>query len=161
MRNVRYLIIGAGVSGLSLASYLGDEDYLIVEREDRPGGLCKTFYQDGVVWDYAGHFFHFANPEIKASFEAEIAPGDMVKCIKNTDINYKGQSIDYPFQMNIHQLPKSEFIDCLYDLFHKDEKEAYGSFQDMLYGKFGKSITDACLGWEESERLLYNIADKL
>ncbi len=27
--------------------------------------------------------------------------------------------------------------------------------------EFGKSITDACLGWEESERLLYNIADKL
>ena len=27
--------------------------------------------------------------------------------------------------------------------------------------EYGKSITDACLGWEESERLLYNIADKV
>ena len=26
---------------------------------------------------------------------------------------------------------------------------------------FGKSITDACLGWEETERLLYRIADRL
>ncbi len=26
---------------------------------------------------------------------------------------------------------------------------------------YGKSITDACLGWEESERLLYDIADRL
>ena len=41
-------------------------DYLIVEKEDRPGGLCKTFYQDGFVWDYAGHFFHFVTPEIRA-----------------------------------------------------------------------------------------------
>ena len=24
---------------------------------------------------------------------------------------------------------------------------------------YGKSITDACLGWEESERLLYEIAE--
>ena len=28
-------------------------------------------------------------------------------------------------------------------------------------GVYGKSITDACLGWEKSERLIYEIADKL
>ena len=27
--------------------------------------------------------------------------------------------------------------------------------------EFGKSITDACLGWDESEKLLYNIAEKV
>ena len=26
---------------------------------------------------------------------------------------------------------------------------------------FGKSITDPCLGWEKTERLIYDIADKL
>ena len=26
-------------------------------------------------------------------------------------------------------------------------------------GVYGKSITDACLGWEKSERLIYEIAD--
>ena len=26
-------------------------------------------------------------------------------------------------------------------------------------GVYGKSITDACLGWTESEKLLYDIAD--
>ena len=25
---------------------------------------------------------------------------------------------------------------------------------------YGKSITDACLGWEDSERLLYEIAER-
>lgn len=47
--------------------------------------------------------------------------------------------------MNIHQLPKQDFIDCLYDLFHREEKDAYSSFEDMLYGKFGKSITEKFL----------------
>ena len=28
-------------------------------------------------------------------------------------------------------------------------------------GVYGKSITDACLGWEKSERLIYEIADLL
>lgn len=26
---------------------------------------------------------------------------------------------------------------------------------------YGKSITDPCLGWEESERLLYDIAEEI
>ena len=144
MRKIKYLIIGAGISGLSVAMQL-KEDYLIIEKENRVGGLCKTFYQDGFVWDYAGHFFHFATPEIKSFFEQRIPACEMVKCIKKTTINYNGIRVDYPFQMNIHQLPKDEFIDCLYDLFHREEKKEYNGFEEMLYGKFGKSITEKFL----------------
>lgn len=144
MKSVETLIIGAGVSGLTYAAYT-DEDYLIVEKDGAPGGLCRTFYKEGFVWDYAGHFFHFAHQDLKADFEKEIHPEDMVKCLKETNINYKGTIVDYPFQMNIHQLPKAEFIDCLYDLFHRTEKDSYSSFEDMLYGKFGKSITEKFL----------------
>lgn len=144
VKNVHTLIIGAGISGLTYAACTKD-DYVIVEKEDRPGGLCKTFYQDGFVWDYAGHFFHFATPEIRTFFEQKISATDMVKCVKDTNINYNGTSVNYPFQMNIHQLPKDEFIDCLYDLFHRAEKNKYENFEDMLYGKFGKSITEKFL----------------
>lgn len=144
MKTVETLIIGAGVTGLTYAANT-NEDYIIFEKESAPGGLCKTFYQDGFVWDYAGHFFHFATPELKEKFEKEISADNMVQCIKNTNINYMGNIIDYPFQMNIHELPKDEFIDCLYDLFHRNEKEDYDNFEEMLYGKFGKSITEKFL----------------
>ena len=33
--------------------------------------------------------------------------------------------------------------------------------QKVGEGIYGKSITDPCLGWEESEKLLYTIADML
>lgn len=144
MRELETLIIGAGISGLSYASYTS-EDYLIIEKESNPGGLCRTIYQDGFVWDYAGHFFHFAHPKLREDFEKEIRTEDMVKCVKQTDINYNGLTVSYPFQMNIHQLPNEEFIDCLYDLFHRKEKETYDSFEDMLYGKFGRSIVEKFL----------------
>lgn len=42
-------------------------------------------------------------------------------------------------------MEKDEFIDCLYDLFHKEEKEDYDNYLDMLYGKFGKSIVEKFL----------------
>ena len=31
--------------------------------------------------------------------------------------------------------------------------------QKVGEGVYGKSITDPCLGWEDSERLIYQIAD--
>jgi len=36
------LIIGGGITGLSLASYLKDKDYLVLEKDSIPGGYCKT-----------------------------------------------------------------------------------------------------------------------
>ena len=136
------LIIGAGISGLTYANYC-DGDYLIVEKENEPGGYCRTIYKNDFVWDYAGHFFHFKTEEFKKKFIDSLDKKDYVKKEKKTFIYYKDKLIDYPFQTNIHQLDKEEFIDCLYDLFNKTEKDNYDNFLDMLYGKFGKSITEA------------------
>lgn len=141
---IKYLVIGAGISGLSFASKL-DGDYMIIEKESRPGGLCRSFYIDGYTWDYAGHFFHFKNEESKKYFAKVLDDEQCVKQIKNTSILYKNKMIDYPFQKNIHQLDKADFIDCLYDLFFREEKENYISFKNMLIGKFGKGICDRFL----------------
>lgn len=145
MEKVKYLILGAGVSGLSFANNIDEQDYLIIEKENEAGGYCRTKRSGDYVWDYAGHFFHFSHPELKATFEKIISSDDTVLRIKNTKIYYKGYYVDYPFQKNIHQLTKDEMIDCLYDLFAKKEKESYDSFLDMLYGKFGKAITEKFL----------------
>lgn len=135
----KYLIIGAGISGLTFANYCGDS-YIIVEKENEVGGYCRTIKRNGYVWDYAGHFFHFKTKEFKDMFLNEISKDEIIYNNKCTKILYNNKLIDFPFQTNIHQLDKEEFIDCLYDLFNKKEKEKYDNFLDMLYGKFGKSI---------------------
>ncbi len=140
---VKHLIVGAGISGLTFANYC--DDYLILEKEPQVGGYCRTIKQNGFVWDYAGHFFHFKTQEFKERFVDEVPAEEIIVQDKCTKIHYKGDLIDYPFQTNIHQLPKEEFIDCLYDLFQKEEKADYENFLDMLYGKFGKSITEKFL----------------
>lgn len=136
----KYLILGAGISGLSFASKV--DDYIILEKESRAGGYCKTTKKDGYTWDYAGHFYHFKTPEIKNEIMSFFKDEDIVNKEKNTKIVFKNDLIDYPFQMNIHQLPKDDFISCLYDLYTKVEKKKYNNFLDMLYGKFGESITN-------------------
>ena len=143
-KSVKYLIVGAGISGLTFANYV-DYDYLIIEKECEVGGYCRTIKKKDYVWDYAGHFFHFNTDEFKRKFIDSVDKDEIIYKEKNTKIIYKDSLINYPFQTNIHQLEKDEFIDCLYDLFNKEEKEEYTSFLDMLYGKFGKSIVEKFL----------------
>lgn len=142
--SVKNLIIGGGISGLTLAYYLKD-DYLILEKDSEVGGYCRTIKNPEYVWDYAGHFYHFKTEEMKNLFLSMVEQSEIITQKKVTKIYYKDKLVDYPFQTNIHQLEKQDFIDCLYDLYFKPEKKEYDNFLDMLYGKFGKGIVEKFL----------------
>lgn len=137
------VIIGGGATGLAYAAFSGNE-CLIIEADQEIGGYCKTVRQDGFVWDYSGHFFHFRFPEMEEYICRYIAPDILKKCRKYTQIRYGQNYIDFPFQKNIHQLEKHEFIDCLYDLFC-NEYNSYSNFREMLYCKFGRGIAEKFL----------------
>ena len=138
------LIVGGGISGLSYAAARKD-NYLLIEADQQLGGYCKTVRQDGFVWDYSGHFFHFQHPELRDFVMQNIADDEMLTVEKHTQILYGDRHIDFPFQMNIHQLPQEEFIDCLYDLFTANPDADTDSFKGMLYAKFGRSIAEKFL----------------
>src|SRR5678816_1066582 len=104
---VEYLVVGAGVSGLSFANWIRAEkpgaEVVVIEKELEPGGYCRTVVQDGFVWDYSGHFFHFRHPEIEAWLRARM-PGAEIRTVdKRSLIRFAGRDIDFPFQKNIHQ----------------------------------------------------------
>lgn len=154
MDSVDYLVVGAGVSGLSFANWLREEAHargkalpecLVIEADSEPGGYCKTIRQDGFVWDYSGHFFHFKQPEIEAWLRQRM-PGQEIRTVaKRSFIRYGDRDIDFPFQKNIHQLPQKEFIDCLVDLYFRDSTAPIDSFERMLYARFGRSIAEMFL----------------
>jgi len=157
MHSVRTLIVGAGVSGLATAAALGetgDEDYLVLDADSAMGGYCKTVKQAGFTWDYSGHFFHFRHPEIESWLRARMPDQKIFTVVKRAFIEYGGKFVDFPFQKNIHQLEKSEFIDCIHDLYFarmSAERGGAGSepepanFKDMLYCRFGRAITEKFL----------------
>ena len=62
-KNVDYLIIGGGPSGLSLANKLKGKT-LILEKENEVGGLCRSIEIDEGVFDIGGHSFHTPHPEV-------------------------------------------------------------------------------------------------
>lgn len=139
------MIIGAGMTGLACADVMQKKgvDYVVLEADSEPGGYCKTVIQDGFVWDYSGHFFHFRRPEIEKELVSKM-DGEVRRIDRRSRIFWKGKLIDFPFQKNIHQLPKQDFIDCVYDLVFREEGEPQ-NFEQMLVGKFGRSIADMFL----------------
>lgn len=154
MDSVRHLVIGAGISGLSMCAFLKDKDYLIVEADDEIGGYCKTVKREGFTWDYSGHFFHFKHKEIEAWLRERMKSQHIVAVEKKSFIAYKGGLIDFPFQKNIHQLPKDDFIECLHDIYFarsSDVPRAGGdlkgeaNFKEMLYARFGRGIAERFL----------------
>ncbi|MBO6938919.1 MAG: FAD-dependent oxidoreductase [Deltaproteobacteria bacterium] len=148
MDRVKHLVVGAGVSGLAFADWLESDDYLILEANDEIGGYCRTVRQDGFTWDYSGHFFHFRHPEIER-YLVERMTGQEIRVIqKDARIWYRDAFVDFPFQRNIHQLPKEEMLECLYDLYFRAEAsggQEPASFREMLYAKFGRAIADKFL----------------
>lgn len=147
MTETDYLIIGAGITGISFANFIKSDKYIIVEKEKEPGGYCKTIYQDGFTWDYSGHFFHFNDREIKEFVFKNIDLKTVKKVNKVAKIWYNNNLIDFPFQKNIHQLDKDEFIKCLTDLFfaNTDKHKKINSFNEMVIKNYGKSIANRFL----------------
>ena len=134
------LIIGGGITGLSAASFLPHSDYLVIEKDSIPGGYCKTTTRGDYTWDYSGHFFHFNNPEIK-DYVLENMESEMLQVTKITDIDYKGNIIDFPFQFNIDQLPEKEYKECLEDLNNLGETDL-STFKSFVRSTLGKGICD-------------------
>lgn len=68
MEKVNYLILGAGPSGLTLAHRLkeqGETSYLLLEKEEEAGGLCRSVCVDGNPLDLGGgHFLDVRRPNV-------------------------------------------------------------------------------------------------
>ncbi|MFQ5767602.1 MAG: protoporphyrinogen/coproporphyrinogen oxidase, partial [Acidobacteriota bacterium] len=144
------LILGAGLAGLSGAYHLeGHRQAVILEREDRVGGLTRSFHVQGFTFDLTGHLLHLRRPEVK-KLVARLLPDGMAPIERNSFIYSHGRYTDYPFQANLHGLPPGVIRDCLVGLAetlaHKmpsrREALASGSFRDWVLGTFGRGIAE-------------------
>jgi len=145
----KVVIIGGGVTGLSAAGFLaGTHDCTVIESEAEVGGYCRTFYQDGFTWDYSGHFFHFRNQWVADYVHARLDVENLLDVQKVSRIYFRGQYVDFPFQHNIHQLPIDDFLRCLSEMYKaqtEGRERKYNNFKDMLYGRYGRTLSDLFL----------------
>lgn len=99
------VIIGAGLTGLTAAWRLADKgcrDILILELENRPGGLMKTRKYGSAEIDELPHVF-FTKDKRAAEIFRKMA-GPVYKHSHRLGVLWKNGYVDFPFQNNVHQL---------------------------------------------------------
>ncbi|MCF4098412.1 protoporphyrinogen/coproporphyrinogen oxidase [Maritalea mediterranea] len=139
------IVLGAGVTGLTFANSV-NASVKIFEQSEEAGGYCRTTKRGPYTWDRAGHFFHFRDMRMKSFFERHVLGENYVSVKKHTLIYFNKNWIDFPFQSNIHQLPKSDYITCLIDAYLASKSEVdNSSFKAFVRSKYGRGISDRFL----------------
>lgn len=147
---MKTLIIGGGLTGLACAYQLKkfNKDFLIVEKENTLGGLCRSIKKDDFIFDYTGHFLHFSDSNIK-SFVFRILKGKILSINRNSKVyteytNTKTHLIPFPFQANIGYLNSKYRRYCIETLIKSNFEKSKSSknFYDWCESNFGKGITN-------------------
>lgn len=142
------LILGGGLAGLSAAYHLeGVRPAVLLEREDRLGGLTRSFRVNGFIFDITGHLLHLRRPSVRALID-QLLPHDWASVERHSFIYSHGVYVDYPFQANLHGLPKEVVRHCLTSFVeaHADPARpapddlARGSFHHWAEAMFGRGI---------------------
>ena len=135
-------IIGAGLAGLSAAYHLKD-NYIILEKENRIGGLCRTEFIDGFGFDYAIHILYSSDPYATDLIQSKLLKDNLIIQPRSSWIYSKGVYTLYPFQANTYGLPVETIKECLlgviaatYENRHRNTK----NFEEWVYATFGKGI---------------------
>lgn len=145
---VDHLVIGAGVSGLSFAQFLGRPGTLVVEAEGEIGGYCRTVRRAGFTWDFSGHFFHFKDRDLEAWLRSRMPAEEVRTVVRRSRVWVGDRLIDFPFQKNIHQLRRADFLTCLHDLHFRHREgpaEEADNFEALLIRRFGRGIAEQFL----------------
>jgi protoporphyrinogen oxidase len=143
-RHVTTLIIGAGPCGLACArelTRLGHRDWLILEREDRPGGLAASVTDPaGFTWDLGGHvvFSHFG--EFDALLE-DVMGEEILSHDRSSYVRFADRWVPYPFQNNLRHLPDDVIAECLDALADAPGGDADMDFGTWMRAVFGSGIT--------------------
>lgn len=144
---IRFLIIGAGISGLSIGQLLKNEyEVEVLEKEDSIGGIAKVKNVNGVPYHkVGGHCFNSKNNNVLKFVFNNILPKNEWNLIKRkAKINFFNHFIDYPIEFSIKQIASFNSnlaFNITKDYFTASEKGA-NNLREWFKEKFGNTLAE-------------------
>jgi len=133
-----YVILGGGIAGLSLANFL-QAKAVVVEAENKFGGLSRSYSMAGVDYDIGPHIIFSKNQEVLDLHTSMIQTNQLKRSNK---IFHDGRYIKYPFENDLFSLSEKEKQYCLVEFLNNpyESLEATNMLQFFLK-TFGDGIT--------------------
>lgn len=149
---MKYLILGAGVAGLTFATRLkqirGEDSFLILEKNYEAGGLCRSTAVEGGVVPVdigGGHILDVRRPHV-TKFLFEFMPQDeWNKYFRDSRIALDNITVSHPFEANIWQFPleeQVEYLDSIAKAGCNSGAKIPDKFVDWIRWKLGDKIAN-------------------
>lgn len=146
MNKVEILILGAGPTGLGAAyrlHELGIEDFLLYEKRNYVGGLATSFRDEkGFWWDIGGHV-QFSHYRYFDSLMDKLLENNWLYHERESWVWEFNRFIPYPYQLNIHRLPRQKMLECLDGLIQVYQEKSISkpkNFAEWIYQTAGPGI---------------------
>jgi protoporphyrinogen oxidase len=142
------VVLGAGLAGLAAALRLRSQPVMLVEREESVGGKARTHRRDGFVFDVTGHWLHLRDAAVRELVFELLEGQPLLQVARRATVWTGGVMVPYPFQANIHRLPRPVRQRCLNGFLGARARRLGGlgvppaNFQEFVVRQFGTAMAD-------------------
>lgn len=145
---MKTVVLGAGVSGLTVGRLLKErgDDVVVYEKNATPGGLARSRFTDGYLYDpHGGHILNSRHEKVM-DWVFSILPKDNWQYTRrNAKIFFQGKYISYPFELSLCELDIEDAVECVHDFILAKEGAEPTNFRDWLVWNFGAAIAERYL----------------
>lgn len=149
-----YVIVGGGPCGLAAAWHLARRGQrpIVLESEDRVGGLCATREHDGWRFDLGGHRFVSGDAELSRWVEGLLG-SDLMEQERRSVVIHEGRRFRYPLEAadlvlnlglrdNLGALAGYAWARAVHHVRPRPDV----SFEDWVTSRFGRPLYDRFFG---------------
>lgn len=143
---MKIAIIGAGISGLSIAQMLKDDhEVILFEADSRPGGMIKCDYVNGNLFHRTGgHVFNTKRQDVLNWFwEHFDREKEFTKAQRNSAISMDDDTIIfYPIENHAYILNEVKLKAIIEDWLSiaNNKNQEPTNFEEFLRGRFGETL---------------------
>lgn len=141
MDNCDVLVLGGGPAGLSAAYTLKQNDVnaLICDKNNTPGGLCRSFEIQGYTFDTFAHVNFCKDEYVMSMLEGK------TECLTHVPeaFNYSsGTWIRNPVQNNLYSLDTEEKIRIIEGFVNRKVEDNPANYKEWLVSQYGNYFTE-------------------
>jgi protoporphyrinogen oxidase len=137
------VIVGAGVSGLTLAVLLQGRGIpcILVEKDEQVGGLARSFRYDDYTFDIGPHRFHTAVKEVDSFVRDTLGP-DGIEIPRNSQVQFMGHRYQWPLRPGrvLLRFPPRVLLSIARDLMVLYKIPNPVSFRDHIENMYGHTL---------------------
>ena len=112
-----------------------------MKKNSSPGGLLRSFQQDGFTFDFTGHLLHINHPSFRQFINKTVGFEHLNLLQRKSAIFSHNTQTPYPFQMNLHGLPPQTIYECLEGFINRKKSlKRPASFYNWVLKYFGTGL---------------------